>query len=114
MITAPYDYLSNGRRIEVKSAQLSWNVSSNRWGFKFFKVVSNNHDELLLVLYTPRGIYVYEYNGNIGLTCNGRGSTDFGQKNIEIWGRKYQEDWERALDRILQKDFGNLRILCIF
>lgn len=52
-----YDWMRGGARVECKSAQLSWNRG---WLVHFKNIKQNQHDKLVLCLYLPKGIIVFE------------------------------------------------------
>merc|ERR1712039_346967 len=64
---AEYDWIRDGSRIECKSAQLSFDAKKRHWLFGFLNIklgpcdtsAQSTFDELLLALYTPRGVYIY-------------------------------------------------------
>lgn len=45
-------------RVEVKSAQFSFNKSVERWAFTFENIKDELHDELRLVFYLPDGLHI--------------------------------------------------------
>merc|ERR1712050_549437 len=77
---AEYDWLCNGRKVECKSSQLRWDVHRKCWVFRFSNVKLFSHggssgaafDDLLLALYTPRGIYIYSHDLTTGVATNGK------------------------------------------
>jgi hypothetical protein len=77
-----YDWKRGDTRIECKGAQLGWNKSDRRWEFqlKNIKFGQGVFDELLLALFTPRGVYVYRHDGKLGVSTNGRSSSPTGGK----------------------------------
>ena len=104
-----------GSQVAVKSAQLTWKTSQQRWRCLFCNVRLPMYggskapfDVLLLSLYTPRGIYVYEHDLVFGATSNG----GVGQQKetishtITVYGPPQEEDWRSALDTILMQFDG--------
>ena len=59
-------------------------------------------DRLLLVLYTPRGIFIYRYHGSAGISTNGEATFVFGHR-IYFYGPRHEQRWDVALDAILVK-----------
>ncbi|CAE8590767.1 unnamed protein product [Polarella glacialis] len=57
-------------------------------------------DDLLLALYTPKGIYVYRHDLSLCIPTHGV-STRISGHRIEITAPKGVEDWKVALDAIL-------------
>ena len=70
-----HEFFVLGQRNEVKNAQLAWDKSNNYWCAKWQAVKSALHDKLLLVLYTPSGLYVFEHDGKFGVTTQGKNRT---------------------------------------
>merc|ERR1712232_1242395 len=103
-----YDWLRGDLRIECKSAQLRWDRHSKRWRLQFYNIKMKSHirfsealfDELLLALYTPRGVYIYRHDLIVGVTSNGR-STESEGSGIII--THMGQDWFSALDGMLLK-----------
>jgi len=102
--SAPFDfYLGDGRqRVEVKSAQLSWNKFDKRWNASFAHVKRAEYDLLYLALYTPSGIYVFKHNDEYGKTTNGKAQESCGG-NIKVFGPQNEESIEEATKAVLKK-----------
>ncbi|CAE8587410.1 unnamed protein product [Polarella glacialis] len=89
--------------VKVKSAQLTWNSSKRAWRVQFRGIGrSTALDEMLLALYTPRGIYVYQHDLQMGISKAGVVTSSQGP-NIAVTGLKHEEDWQVALVAILGK-----------
>ena len=112
--TASHDYVRDGVRVEVKSAQMVFEKCSHRWHFLFQNFHENNCDEVRLVFYTPGGAYVFLYDGRCGLTTIGKVTSATGAKSIAFYGPRRVEDWRASWRDILKKDFGTLLIECNF
>ena len=69
---AEYDWLHDGRRVQCKSAQLSWRATSNSWLACFRHIKPELLDELLLVLYVPGQLLFFRHDCKTGLSSNGR------------------------------------------
>lgn len=69
--SANYDFMISGRRVEVKNSQLSWSTTHNRWVAHWQNVKRDEYDDLLLLLYTPFGVYVYLHNNSYGVSTSG-------------------------------------------
>lgn len=80
--SATYDFTIQGRRIEVKNSQLSWETTQKRWVATWQNVKRDEHDDLLLVLYTPSGLYIFIHDDNYGVTTNGKAQHSNGGK---VW-----------------------------
>ena len=68
--------------------------------FHFIGVKKLEFDQAILVLYTPRCIYLVEWDGKTGYTSNGMATESLGGQ-IVIYGQKYVLDWAQSLDGIL-------------
>eukprot|EP00310_Coccolithus_braarudii_P001356 CAMPEP_0183359098 /NCGR_PEP_ID=MMETSP0164_2-20130417/51204_1 /TAXON_ID=221442 /ORGANISM="Coccolithus pelagicus ssp braarudi, Strain PLY182g" /LENGTH=406 /DNA_ID=CAMNT_0025533137 /DNA_START=80 /DNA_END=1300 /DNA_ORIENTATION=- len=103
---APYSWKRDGRRVACKTAGLSWNAHMRCWKLQFQNVVLGGDgvevafDELLLVTYTPRGLYVHRHDGWFGVTTNGKATALTGHR-IEVSGPRDELDWASALDRAM-------------
>ena len=101
--SAAYDWKRDGRRVACKSAQLAWHTSTGRWKLQFSGVnlgsegVEAVFDELLLVAYTPRGLYVHRHDGRLGVSTHGK-STEATGRPIMVYGPRGEADWASALD----------------
>merc|ERR1712224_358599 len=97
-------------RVEVKSSAISFDRSGNRWYYVFRNVDERCFDELRLVFYNPRGVYVFVHDGESGWANNGKVTAVTGKKNIKVFGPRNVLDWESAWSAMLKKDFGSLII----
>lgn len=105
MTRAEYDWSRDGLRIECKSGMLTWHASRNLWACHFSSVKLRPHqrfDELLLVLYTPRRIYICRHGGKLGLASAGRRTACRGHQII-ICGPRHVKDWTSSLAAIISK-----------
>ena len=98
---APYDWQRDGVRVACKSAQLKWNTSNRRWMVLFANIkpsgAEGEFDELLLALYTPRGVHVYRHDLRLGMSTNGK-ATEATGRTIFVYGPCDEESWQSALD----------------
>ena len=97
-----HEFYILGERNEVKNAQLAWDKSSNCWRAAWKNVKSALHDKLLLVLYTPSGLYLFEHDGKFGVTTQGKEQDSCGGK-VQVYGPKWQEDIHVATQVVLSK-----------
>jgi len=97
--TCEYDYLRNMTRVEVKSGQLCWNGSGKHWFVKFRDIKPGLYDELCLVLYTPKALYIFKHD-SVGLTTNGKLSKVKGLY-LNYNAPRNMIDWETALEYII-------------
>lgn len=96
------DFVLSNRRVEVKSAQLSWDTSRRRWCAKWRNIKSGAHDDLLLVLYTPSGVHVFKHDRNYGVTTTGMSQSTAGG-HVVSRGPSNVESIATATDAILVK-----------
>lgn len=97
-----YDFLIAGRRVEVKSAQLKWNTHKRYWWVNWQHIKRDAYDDLLLVLYTPLGVYLFLHDHTYGVTTNGKSQHACGG-SIYVWGRRNEACVSVTLDFILGK-----------
>eukprot|EP00933_Yihiella_yeosuensis_P005248 TRINITY_DN109728_c0_g1_i1.p1 TRINITY_DN109728_c0_g1~~TRINITY_DN109728_c0_g1_i1.p1 ORF type:complete len:401 (-),score=36.91 TRINITY_DN109728_c0_g1_i1:117-1319(-) len=105
-----YDWKANGRRVECKSSMMTWHRGRRMWGFNYagvklpFENIRKHalFDELLLTLFTPRGIYIYAHDLTFRITARGK-ATAINGYNIRIFAASNQHNWSEALDCILGK-----------
>ncbi|CAE8590765.1 unnamed protein product [Polarella glacialis] len=104
-----YNWQRDGIRVQLKTSQLIWNKSDRRWLVQFRNVklkeddaVESDFDELLVALYTPRGIFIYRHDLKHGLSTNGI-STAVTGSDICVCGPSGETNWPAALDVILEK-----------
>ena len=88
---ASYDWIRDEKRIEVKHSQLSFDENRRHWYCTFRGVKRNCFDELLLVIYSPRGLDIFKHDGSYALSNCGASE--------EIWlrGGTRALDWPSAL-----------------
>ena len=107
------DWFEDDCAVECKSAKLSWDVSRQCWYAKFQWVKFDCFDRLLLVLYSPRAIYIYEYHGFAGRSTNGD-STPISGGKIVMRGPSWERQWAAALDHVLAKlEAGGSKLLAV-
>ena len=99
---ASVDWIRDGKRVEVKSAQLSFNKSCQDWLCEFSSIKHDHFDELLLAIYSPRGLDVFKHDGFFGLSTRGIATETWG-KSIFVRAPKGEVDPLRALQFIEAK-----------
>ncbi|CAE8648387.1 unnamed protein product [Polarella glacialis] len=105
-----FDWLRGGARIKCKSAQLCWSRSGQYWQITFFHTKLQafgiremaTFDELLLTLYTPRGLFIYMHDLEFAVSTQGVRTAILGHA-IRIRGPKGEQNWQVALEAILTK-----------
>ena len=98
---AEYDFLCDGRKVEIKSAQLLGGNPGERWVVRFggiqFQASSISSctifDDLYLVIFSPKWLHLVRHDLQTGLSNSGRHVTVFGK----------QGNWEESLDLILDR-----------
>ena len=94
---ASYDWIRDGKRIEVKHSQLRFAESRRSWCCTFGGVKRTCFDELLLVIYSPRGLDIFKHNGSYGLSSAGA------SEEIRLRAGTGALDWLSALQTIEAK-----------
>ena len=97
-----YDFMIAGRRVEVKSAQLKWNTCGRYWRVNWQNIKRDAYDDLILVLYTPLGVYLFLHDHVYSVTTNGKSQSVCGG-GIDVCGRRNETSISVALDMILGK-----------
>ena len=106
---APYDFLLNGQKVEIKSARMTWNLSKRKWGVRFWHVhmpiakrKKAHFDDLYLVLASPSGLCLVKHDFFTGACSDGKRTESTGH-TINIAGSVGDTCWEEALSTILEK-----------
>ena len=100
--SATYDFMIAGRRVEVKSSQLTWDTYHKYWVAQWQKIKRDEYDDLLLVLYAPSGLYIFMHNHTYGVTTNGKSQCAFGGK-VQVSGPRNEPLSTAATDAIRAK-----------
>eukprot|EP00413_Alexandrium_margalefii_P042092 CAMPEP_0204589220 /NCGR_PEP_ID=MMETSP0661-20131031/49076_1 /ASSEMBLY_ACC=CAM_ASM_000606 /TAXON_ID=109239 /ORGANISM="Alexandrium margalefi, Strain AMGDE01CS-322" /LENGTH=349 /DNA_ID=CAMNT_0051599127 /DNA_START=190 /DNA_END=1236 /DNA_ORIENTATION=+ len=96
------------RRVETKSARITWNRTRKEWVLMFTAVKVAEFDDLVLIVYAPWGLELWDYNieARVGLCSHGKATAVTGQ-NIFIYGKRGEYDlrksWESKIAQRLQK-----------
>ena len=108
---AEYDFIMDGRRVEIKSARLVWVSTERRWMARFQAIKISDasdaerpepaFDDLFLVIMSPRGLLLIRHDHTTGVTTCGKATPVTGHR-IQIYGRRGSHHWEEALERILR------------
>jgi hypothetical protein len=102
LYTNSYDFIVNGKRCEIKSSQMYFDIDSRRWKCTFRNVKKENYDDLLLCAYTPFGIFIFRHDGNYGFCRNGKG-TELKGFDIKIQAQRNNFDVYTAWTEIFEK-----------
>ena len=107
---AEYDFLLNGRRVEVKSSQLRWDRSVRKWKVSFGGVRFGAFDDLFLVIFSPHGLDLIKHDQKTGISKPGV-ATECRGSQVTIHG---EAEWQNSIDIIVCKlcEGGNSFHLC--
>ena len=94
---ASYDWIRDGKRIEVKHSQLSFATRDRIWRCTFSSVKRTCFDELFLVIYSPRGLDIFKHNGSYALSMAGA------SEGIRLCAGTRAVEWLSALQTIEAK-----------
>ena len=105
---AEWDWVFKGRRVELKTGQLSYDAVRMTWRVAFLAVkFAGGHmagqpfHDLYILLYAPDGFYLIKHDLQTGVSRDGRRTASCGH-TIRIRGRRGQS-WKEALETILGK-----------
>ena len=108
---AEYDFVLDGRKVQVKSARMTW-VSTSQGGYWLlrFKAVKLPYgeraraafDDLYLVIMSPEGMHLIQHDLVTGISTCGK-STEIGGHVITVYGSTGTNCWEDALNEMLEK-----------
>ena len=96
------DFLADDRRVEVKSSQLQFNKFNRVWHFQFQKIKPLDFDIALLMLYSPRGVSIVEWDWSRYSTRGKYTETSGGR--VVIAGPRSCTSYSSALDSIMERD----------
>ena len=98
--SSTYDFRLGTTRYEVKSTQLAWDCHMRRWRAQWKNIKRYAHDKLILVLYTPAGVFFIEHNDTFGLSTHGQSTRG---EDVVVVGRTNCEDVTVALIDVVNK-----------
>ncbi len=96
------DWIRNGNRIETKQAQLCFNIVHRLWQCCFNCIKLGLFDHLLLAIYSPNGIDIFNHNGSFGLSTHGV-RTEAAGMQLQIRASQNELDPFKALATIKAK-----------
>ena len=110
MSQAEYDFCIDGRRIECKSAQRSWDNANKHWRAHFHKVKlpwpgfrnQAPFDELYLTLCSPDSLHIIKHDLQSRAYTAGKRTGSSGHV-IVVQGARGQKCWQSARSQILDK-----------
>ena len=118
---AEYDFVLDGRKVEVKGARMTW-VSTSYGGYwrLTFKAVKLPYreraraafDDLYLVIMSPEGIHLIKHDLVTGVSTCGK-STEVDGHVIKVCGSRRTHCWEDAFGEMLEKlcERGGCRVV---
>ena len=118
---AEYDFVLDGRKVEVKGARMTW-VSTSYGGYwcLTFKAVKLPYgeraraafDDLYLVIMSPEGIHLIKHDLVTGVSTCGK-STEVDGHVIRVCGSRRTHCWEDAFGEMLEKlcERGGCRVV---
>ena len=107
---AGWDFSLGGRKVECKSAQMSWEEYGKRWVVRFwgiklprpgFREQAPFYD-LYLTIFSPDSLYIIKHDLRMGVISVGKLTGSSGH-DIQIRGARRQECWKTALSQIIDK-----------
>ena len=104
--SASVDWIRDRKRIEAKHGKLSFCTSRQYWTCTFYNIKEDCFDELLLAVYSPKGLDVFKHHGAFGMTTDG-GRTEICGKRVRIHAPVGELDPLIALQCIIAKLVGN-------
>ena len=104
--SASADWIRDAKRIEVKHGKLSFCKLHQTWQCTFYHIKEDCFDELLLAVYSPKGLDVFKHDGAFGMTTDG-GRTEISGKRVQIHAPVGELDPLIALQCIIAKLVGN-------
>ena len=104
--TASVDWIRDEKRIEAKHGKLSFSPSRQFWMCTFYSIKEGCFDELLLAVYSPKGLDVFKHDGAFGMTTDGRRTEILG-KRVRVQAPCGELDPLIALQCIIAKLVGN-------
>ena len=118
---AEYDFVLDGRKVQVKSARMTWYSASpggfwllRFWGVKFpyGERTGAAFDDLYLVIISPSGMHLIKHVFVTGVGAQGK-STEVDGHQIKVCGSSHTHCWEDALGEMLEKlcERGGCRVV---
>ena len=100
------DWIRGQTRVEMKSSQLQYNSTRQYWLCHFSGIKQHCFHELLLAIYSPRGLDIFRHDGSFGLATMGV-RTEIKGKCLRIRASQDQPDPLLALQQIEGKLMAN-------
>ena len=97
-----YDFRIAERRIEAKSSQLSWDRHKKRWVAQWQHIKRDEYDILILLLYTPTGLYMFLHDHTYGVSTHGKSQHACGGM-VTACGHRNEPSISAATDAIRAK-----------
>eukprot|EP00931_Biecheleriopsis_adriatica_P121259 TRINITY_DN96345_c0_g1_i1.p1 TRINITY_DN96345_c0_g1~~TRINITY_DN96345_c0_g1_i1.p1 ORF type:complete len:276 (-),score=18.47 TRINITY_DN96345_c0_g1_i1:18-722(-) len=108
------DWLRDAKRIEFKQSIMQWNSQMRRWQVCFTDIklafasvrACASFDELWLGIYSPKGLYIFQHNGTLGVATHGVSTPTRGHRVI-VGAHTDEDDIDVALLQIRSKFEAN-------
>ena len=105
-----YDFTMDGRKVECKSAQMSWDKGKKSWHALFTRVKlpwpgfrnQAPFDDLYLTLFSPDRLHIIKHDRRTGVSKAGKQTGSSGH-HIVVGAAAGQECWQSARSQILGK-----------
>ncbi|CAK9110277.1 Uncharacterized protein SCF082_LOCUS51225 [Durusdinium trenchii] len=109
-LDADYDFTLDVRKIECKSAQMSWDKFLKCWHVHFHAVKmpwpgfrdQAPFDDLYLIMFSPDSLHIIKHDFQTGVTTAGK-RTGSSSHEITVRGARGQECWQISRSQILDK-----------
>lgn len=106
---APYDFLMDDRKVEVKSSRMFWNSQRNCWVVRFCNIKlafgrrrQASFDDLYCVIMSPKGLQLVKHDLCTRISTNGHGTEPFGHR-VSVNASVQDASWEEALATVQRK-----------
>ena len=105
-----YDFTMDGRKVECKSSQMSWNNHAKCWYFRFCGIKLPRagvrdeppFDDLYLTLFSPDSLHIIKHDLQTGVSTVGKRTGSNGHV-IVVQAARMQECWPSVHSLILDK-----------
>ena len=109
LYTAPYDFLMDGRKVEVKSSRMVWSTRGSCWLVRFNNIklpfgrrLQASFDDLYCVILSPKGLHLVQHDLCTRVSMNGHGTEAFGYR-VVVCASVQDASWEEALSTVQRK-----------
>ena len=92
----------DGTKYEIKCSQLHWNKHERYWQTNWQNIKWDQFNTLIVVLYTPDGLHLFEHDRKVGVATSGQSQEATGGQ-IAIRGPRGEADIKKAQQVIFEK-----------